>query len=244
MCAVIIAAADQILGAHARSDPVGVRLDGDAKPHQSVVLAVPARRFLFELRQGVVEAERMARVARRLAAQLLGVDLADAKLGLRLDRGGDQFGRRCRHRMIERAGGAGREHLHAGQIIRKAHRRSVEVKRQRQQDVAHPIFEQQPVGDTLEQGVPVMLVHVDEAGHDDRAGGVDHLIESIGRRTPGRRAYGGNSGTVGGHEAAGMDLPLRVDRCDISVFDQCPGHRRAALLRSEPSSMTHVRSRR
>ena len=57
-----------------------------------------------------------------------------------------------------------------------------EMARDRQKELRHPVFEQIAVGQPLEQRIPVMLVHVDEPGQHEAAVGVDHLIETRGRR--------------------------------------------------------------
>ena len=130
-------------------------------------------------RQRLVEAQRMVRVTRRPAAQLLGVDLPDAEIGQRLDRRRDQVRRRGRDRVIERAGGAGRQHLHARERCSTRASPPRQLERERQQEFGDPVFQQEAVGEPLEQRVPVVLVHVDEAGHHDRAARVDHLVERV-----------------------------------------------------------------
>ena len=49
--------------------------------------AMPAPVFLFEGGERLLKRQRMVWISRRLAAQLLAVDLPDAELALRLDRG-------------------------------------------------------------------------------------------------------------------------------------------------------------
>ena len=186
--------------------------------------AVPAAGFGLELGKRLIEAEGMTRISGRPAAQFLGIDLPDAERGLRLDRGGDQIGRRCRDRVIERARGAGRKHLQAGERARHRHRLCVELERQRQQDVGDPVLQQVAVGHALEQRVPVVLVHVDQAGHHDRAGRVDHFIKAVRPRRLCGRPHGGNPGAIDRDKALGMDAARAVHRNDITVRDQYTGH--------------------
>src|SRR5262249_60556243 len=94
--------------------------------------------------------------------------------------GADEFGGDGGDRMIERAGGAGRQHYHAGHGAGDPHGVGGELQRQGQEEVRDPVLQQVPVGQALEQRVPVVLVHVDEAGQDDAAPRIEDLIETVG----------------------------------------------------------------
>ena len=203
---------------------MGVGFDHHGEAHEPVVRAIPAAGLLLECRQRLIETQRMARITRRAAAQLLGVDLPDAEIALRLDRRLDQVRRRGRDRVIERAGGAGREHLHAGERARHAHRLLAQVERERQQELRHPVFQQVAVGQPLEQRVPVMLVHVDEAGQHDCAARVDHLVERVALGRLRRRADCRDAGAVDRDVTIRKDIAPGIDGDDVAVGDQCAGH--------------------
>ena len=81
----LVAAANQLFGRHAGRDPMRIGFDDHGDAHAAVVLAVPSAMYLGPVCQRLVEAQRMAGVAGRLAAQLLGEHLANSKFQLGLD---------------------------------------------------------------------------------------------------------------------------------------------------------------
>src|SRR5215213_9698135 len=132
--------------------------------------------------------------------------------------------------MIQRTGGAGREHFHAGDIARDPHRLVRHVVRERQQETADPVFQQESVGQAFEQRVPVMLVHVDQTGQDDAAAGVNHLIEAAPRRCLVCRPGGVDVLAIGGDIAARKYIALRIDRDHVSVFYEDARHYRLEII--------------
>ncbi len=191
-------------------------------PNRTSPLRVPFQRLASSSNSASASSrtQGMVRVAWCPAPQLLGIDLADSELRLRLDRRCDQIGRRGGHRMVERAGGPGGEHFHAGDIARHPHRRLVHPGREWKQEVADPVFQEKSVGQSLEQSVPVVLVHVDQAGHHDRAGRIDHLIESFGAGRFGGGANRGNRVAIHGDKPVGKDVAPSIDGDDVAIVDQ------------------------
>lgn len=232
-----IAAGDQLFRAHAGGDPMRIGFDSHRYAHAAVRRVVPAPVLLFVGGKRLVEAERMARVAGRAAAQLLAEDMAQPDRVDWFDRRAHDLRRGRGHGMVERGGGAGRQHFHGGDGACDAHRLFVHVERQRQQQATHPVFQQHAIAHALEQGVPVMLMHVDQAGRDDAALGIDHFIEAGRRWRLVRRACLREAPVRDGDEAARIDVPLRIHRDDMAVSDQragrsCAPDRHAVILTS------------
>ena len=127
--------------------------------------------------------------------------------------------------MIERASGAGRQHLHPGDVARHPHGLLIELRRNGKEEFADPVLEQISVTESLEQRVPVMLVHIDEAGQHDCTGGIDDLIEAAGRGRALARAHRGDLGAVDGDKAAGEYRAPRIDGHDVAILDERSCHR-------------------
>ena len=127
--------------------------------------------------------------------------------------------------MIERASGAGRQHLHPGDVARHPHGLLIELRRNGKEEFTDPVLEQISVTESLEQRVPVMLVHIDEAGQHDCTGGIDDLIETVGRRRALARADRGDQRIVDGDKAAGEYRAPRIDCHDVAIFDERARHR-------------------
>src|SRR4029077_2812508 len=127
--------------------------------------------------------------------------------------------------MIERAGGARCQHLHPGDVTRHLHGLRIELRREGKQEFADPVLEQISVTESLEERVPVMLVHIDEAGQHDCTGGIDDLIEAAGRGRALAGADGGDLGAVDGDKAAGEHRASRIDGHDVAILDERSRHR-------------------
>src|SRR4051812_20268655 len=69
-----------------------------------------------------------------------------------------------------------------------------------------------------------MLMHIDQARHDDRTGGVENFIKPSRRWSLCRRADGSNSGVFDRYKSARIELSPRIDRYDDSILDQFSIH--------------------
>src|SRR4051812_4094947 len=127
--------------------------------------------------------------------------------------------------MIERTGGAGCQHLHPGDVTRHPHGLRVELRREGKEEITDPVLEQISVTESLEERVPVMLVHIDEARQHDSTGGMDDLVETVGRGRALARADRGDQGAVDGDKAAGEYRAPRVDGHDVAILDERSRHR-------------------
>src|SRR6185437_5189653 len=87
----LVSPADQLLGGHSGSHPMRIRLDHHRHADQAFRLAIPTTEFFLKCGKRFIKRQGMLRIGRSAAAQFFCEYLADAKFGLRLDRGAYEF---------------------------------------------------------------------------------------------------------------------------------------------------------